>query len=74
MTGAIHEGLDVSLEIRAVEAQRLGDTILLLDGSTVTAFAVCHAGAKTEAGSGSCYVNSPPTVRVLQRKVTSSGC
>lgn len=55
-TGAIYEGLDVSLEIRSVNAQRLGDTILLLDGSKVAAFGVCHAGAKTEAGSGSCYV------------------
>jgi hypothetical protein len=56
MTGAIYEGLDVSMEIRAVEGQHLGDTLLLLDGSKVTAFAVCHVGAKTEAGSGSCYV------------------
>jgi hypothetical protein len=55
-TGAIYEGLDVSMEIRAVEAQRLGDTILLLDGSQVAAFGVCQVGAKTEAGSGSCYV------------------
>ncbi len=55
-TGAIYEGLDVSREIRAVDAQRLGDTILLLDGSKVAAFGVCHVGAKTEAGSGSCYV------------------
>jgi GNAT superfamily N-acetyltransferase len=55
-TGAIYEGLDVSREIRAVDSQRLGDTILLLDGSKVTAFGVCHVGAKTEAGSGSCYV------------------
>ena len=55
-TGAIYEGLDVAREIRAVDAQRLGDTILLIDGSKVTAFAVCHAGAQTEAGSGSCFV------------------
>ncbi len=55
-TGAIYEGLDVAREIRAVDSQRLGDTILLLDGSTVTAFGVCHVGSKTEAGSGSCYV------------------
>jgi GNAT superfamily N-acetyltransferase len=55
-TGAIYEGLDVAREIRAVDSQRLGDTILLLDGSKVTAFGVCHVGSKTEAGSGSCYV------------------
>jgi len=55
-TGAIYEGLDVSREILAVDSQRLGDTILLLDGSRISGFGVCHAGAKTEAGSDTCYV------------------
>lgn len=55
-TGEIYQGLDVSREILAVDAQRLGDTILLLDGSKVSAFAVCHVGPKTEAGSDTCYV------------------
>lgn len=53
---AIYDGLDVAAEIRSVDSQRLGDTILLLDGSKVSAFAICHAGAKSEAGSGGCYV------------------
>ncbi|HJU29396.1 MAG TPA: GNAT family N-acetyltransferase, partial [Candidatus Binataceae bacterium] len=52
----IHEGLDLSREIRAVDNQRLGDTVILYDGSAVAAFGVCHVGARTEAGSGSCYV------------------
>jgi len=56
LTDAIFEGLDVSREIRAVDAQQLGDTILLFDGSTISAFAVCHTGPGTEAGSGACYV------------------
>ena len=55
-TGEIYEGLEVAREIRAVDAQGLGDTIMLIDSSKVSAFAVCHVGAKTEAGSGSCYV------------------
>ena len=55
-TSAIYEGLDVSREISAVDAQDLGDTILLLDGSRVSAFAVCHTGPRTEAGSDVCYV------------------
>lgn len=55
-TGKIYDGLEVSREIRTVDAQRLGDTILLRDGSKVAAFAVCHVGAKTEGGSGACYV------------------
>jgi len=56
LTDAICEGLDVSREILAVDSQRLGDTILLLDGSGVSAFGVCHVGPKTEAGSDVCYV------------------
>lgn len=55
LTDQIYAGLDVSREIHAVDVQNLGDTILLLDGSKVVAFAVCHAGPKTEAGSGMCY-------------------
>lgn len=55
LTDSIYDGLDVSREIRAVDDHRLGDTILLFDGSRVAALAVCHVGAKTEAGSGACY-------------------
>jgi hypothetical protein len=55
-TAKIYDGLDVSREIRAVDTQRLGDTILLDDGSKIAAFAVCHVGPKTEAGTGACYV------------------
>jgi predicted N-acetyltransferase YhbS len=55
-TSETYEGLDVSREILAVDSQRLGDTILLLDGSKVSAFGVCHVGPKTEAGSDTCYV------------------
>jgi hypothetical protein len=56
VTYEIFDGLDVSREILAVDAQRLGDTVLLLDGSHIGAFAVCHIGPRTEAGSGICYV------------------
>ena len=55
-TDKIYNGLDVSREIRAVDTQTLGDTILLHDGSKVAAFAVCHVGPRTEAGSGACYI------------------
>jgi hypothetical protein len=56
VTDSIFEGLDVSREIIAVDAQQLGETILLFEGSIISAFAVCHTGAGTEAGSGACYV------------------
>jgi GNAT superfamily N-acetyltransferase len=56
LTGAIFEGLDVHREIRAVAEQKLGETILIFDNSQLAAFAVCHTGPGSEAGSGVCYV------------------
>lgn len=56
LTDEIYEGLDLEREIRAVEAQGLGDTVLLLDGSKVAGLAVCHCGAGTEAGPGACFI------------------
>jgi hypothetical protein len=56
LTGAIFPGLDLSREIEAVRAQRLGDTVLIDDGAGLQGVAVCHVGAGTEAGSGACYV------------------
>lgn len=55
LTGAIFEGLDASREIRAVAEQSLGETVLVWDGANLAAFAVCHIGPGTEAGSGVCY-------------------
>ncbi|MCC6293445.1 MAG: GNAT family N-acetyltransferase [Bryobacterales bacterium] len=56
LTGAVYEGLDVSHEIRSVDRQALGDTLLLWSGVRLDGFAVCHCGAGTEAGEGACYV------------------
>lgn len=56
LTNAIYEGLDLSREICAVHAQKLGDTVGLWDEKGLAGFAVCHCGAGTEAGSNTCYV------------------
>lgn len=56
LTNAIFEGLDLEGEIRAVDRQHLGDTILVSDDSRLVAFAICHSGPGTEAGSAACYV------------------
>ncbi|UCG13700.1 MAG: GNAT family N-acetyltransferase [Deltaproteobacteria bacterium] len=56
VTDSIYSGLDLRREIFAVNAQKLGDTLLLWDGERVVGFAVCHCGANTEAGSDTCYV------------------
>ncbi len=56
LTNSIYEGLDVQREIRAVDAQKLGDTVLTWGGGDLSGFAVCHAGPGTEAGSEKCYI------------------
>jgi GNAT superfamily N-acetyltransferase len=56
LTNSIYDGLDVTFEIRLVFDQKMGDTVLIWSGDRLDAFAVCHCGAGTEAGGGSCYV------------------
>jgi GNAT superfamily N-acetyltransferase len=56
LTGEIYDGLDLEREITATDSQGLGETVLLPEGGPVTAFAICHCGAGTEAGSGACFV------------------
>ncbi|WP_333730456.1 GNAT family N-acetyltransferase [Mycobacterium xenopi] len=56
LTSSIYDGLDVSAEIRSVHEQQLGETVLLWNGNSVDAFAVCHLGEGTEAGAQACYV------------------
>jgi hypothetical protein len=56
VTDAVHPGLDVRGEIEAVLDQGLGDVVLIGEPDTPRGFAVCHAGAGTEAGSGVAYV------------------
>jgi len=56
LTNSIYDGLGLDREIRAVDNQKLGDTLLTWDGGKLAGFAVCHVGAGTEAGSGKCYI------------------
>ncbi len=56
LTNSIYQGLDLAWEIRAVNNQRLGDTVLLWDDSTLVGLAVCHCGSGTEAGNDTCYI------------------
>jgi GNAT superfamily N-acetyltransferase len=56
LTEAIYPGLDVQNEIRAICDQRLGDTVLVREGGELVAFAVCHQGAGSEAGSGISFI------------------
>jgi hypothetical protein len=54
-TGEIYEGLMCRERFERLMLNAF-DTVLLLDGSRVSAFGVCHVGPRTEAGSGACYV------------------
>ncbi|MGI0083657.1 MAG: GNAT family N-acetyltransferase [Nitrososphaerales archaeon] len=56
LTNRIYDGLDLSDEIGAVQNFKLGDTVLIKDGSKIGGFGVCHVGADTEAGSGTCFI------------------
>lgn len=59
LTDSLYPGLDVSREVRATARLKLGDTVVVPgapDGGGVDAFAVCHIGPGTEAGSGTCFV------------------
>jgi GNAT superfamily N-acetyltransferase len=56
LTEAVHPGLDVRGEIEAAEQQGLGDTVLVHDGADLAAFAVCHIGAGSEAGTDAAYI------------------
>jgi GNAT superfamily N-acetyltransferase len=69
LTNAIHDGLDLQIEISSVNNQKLGDTLLLWENSGAPSYeegqgklrkliglALCHCGAGTEAGTGTCYI------------------
>jgi hypothetical protein len=56
LTNTVYDGLDLAGEIRSIDTQGLGDTLLLWDDARLVGFAACHYGAGTEAGSGACYI------------------
>ncbi len=56
LTDQILPGLDLSSEITALAAQQLGDTVLVYEDQALVAFAVCHAGKGSEAGSDTAYI------------------
>ena len=69
ITNSLYEGLDVSSEIRSVHDQSLGETVLVWDGDSPEAFAVCHCGEGTEAGSDNCLIKFA-AVRATHRAET----
>jgi GNAT superfamily N-acetyltransferase len=56
ITESLYPGLDLSEEIATVDAQGLGDTVLLEGKSGLAAFAICHYGPRSEAGADLCFI------------------
>ena len=56
VTETLYPGLDLSEEIAAVDAQGLGDTVLVEGTGGLAAFAICHHGPRSEAGEGFCFI------------------
>ncbi len=56
VTDTLYPGLDLSDEIRAVQAQGLGDTVLVEGNAGLAAFVVCHYGPRSEAGAETCFI------------------
>jgi GNAT superfamily N-acetyltransferase len=56
LTHKIVKGLDLTEEIRAVLAQRIGDVVLRYTRSVLDGFAVCLNGPGSEGGEKTCYV------------------
>ena len=56
VSDAVYAGLDATDEIEVTRRLGLGDTVLVRERDDVVAFAVCHVGAGSEAGSGACLV------------------
>lgn len=56
LTGSLYDGLDVTREIAAVHADKLGDSVLVAVDGRLAGLAACHVGAGSEAGGDACYV------------------
>jgi GNAT superfamily N-acetyltransferase len=56
ITSRIDEGLDLSAEIRAALAQRVGEVVLTYTRNVLDGFAVCMQGLGSEGGEKTCYI------------------
>ncbi|HTU02413.1 MAG TPA: GNAT family N-acetyltransferase [Candidatus Sulfotelmatobacter sp.] len=56
LTDAVLPGLDLAPEIRTIQDQRMGETVLLRDGEVLAGLAACHVGRGSEADAATTYV------------------
>ena len=75
LTGAILPGLNVEREVRIIEDQAIGETVLLRHGETLAGFATCHVGKGSEAESlATTYVKFAAVHREATRRTSSAAC
>jgi len=57
VANTVYPGLNLELEIKAVNKMNFGETIIIFDkNKEIAGFAICHCGMNTEAGNEKCYV------------------
>lgn len=57
VANTVYPGLNLELEIKAVNKMNFGETVILFDeDKEIAGFAICHCGTNTEAGNDKCYV------------------
>ena len=57
VANTVYPGLDLELEIKAVNKMNYGETVIIFDeNKEIAGFAICHCGMNTEAGNEKCYV------------------
>lgn len=57
VANTVYPGLDLELEIKAVNMMNYGETVILFDeNKKIAGFSICHCGINTEAGNDKCYV------------------
>lgn len=61
VTEAVFPGLDVSGEIDAVLDQNLGEIVTVPGAGALGAFAICHVGSGSEAGTDAAYIKFAAT-------------
>ena len=78
VTESVTPGLDLTEEIKTVQAQKLGDTVLLQGSDRLAGFAICHYGPLSEAGAGTCFIkfgavrDTPTSERDFSRLLDAS--
>ncbi|MGH6990475.1 MAG: GNAT family N-acetyltransferase [Stellaceae bacterium] len=56
LTDEIYDGLDLRAEMRNHAAKRLGEVLLVWEGSRLAGFAICHWGPTSEAGADCLFI------------------